>query len=163
MNGLALSRKYLRKTSRKPLLQQYWIAYVVVASRRGGARGVAARAARPLHDGGDLAAFLLRRLGVVVVVQARHGFDGARRRLASQGTGDGARILVATDVAARGLDIPAIAHVINFSLPDEFDSYVHRIGRTGRAGRRGGRWGVWVRGCAQRQRRARAGTRTHTA
>ena len=90
MNGLALSRKYLRKTSRKPLLQQYWIAYVVVASRRGGARGVAARAARPLHDGGDLAAFLLRRLGVVVVVQARHGFDGARRRLASQGTGDGA-------------------------------------------------------------------------
>ena len=90
MNGLALSRKYLRKTSRKPLLQQYWIAYVVAASRRGGARGVAARAARPLHDGGYLAAFLLRRLGVVVVVQARHGFDGARRRLASQGTGDGA-------------------------------------------------------------------------
>ena len=47
------------------------------------------------------------------------------------------RVLVATDVAARGLDVPDITHVINFSLPDEFDSYVHRIGRTGRAGHSG--------------------------
>merc|ERR1712232_200593 len=46
-------------------------------------------------------------------------------------------VLVATDVAARGLDIPNIALVVNFDMPKQFHSYVHRIGRTGRAGRRG--------------------------
>ncbi|AGH95315.1 DEAD/DEAH box helicase [Pseudobdellovibrio exovorus] len=47
------------------------------------------------------------------------------------------KILVATDVAARGLDINDLTHVINFSLPREVESYVHRIGRTGRAGKKG--------------------------
>jgi superfamily II DNA/RNA helicase len=46
-------------------------------------------------------------------------------------------VLVATDVAARGLDIPAISHVVNYDLPDSPSDYVHRIGRTGRAGRSG--------------------------
>ncbi|CAI9100168.1 OLC1v1037108C1 [Oldenlandia corymbosa var. corymbosa] len=46
-------------------------------------------------------------------------------------------ILVATDVAARGLDIPHVAHVINYDLPRDIDAYVHRIGRTGRAGKSG--------------------------
>ena len=46
-------------------------------------------------------------------------------------------ILVATDVAARGLDITGVTHVFNFDLPQEIDSYVHRIGRTGRAGKEG--------------------------
>ncbi len=47
------------------------------------------------------------------------------------------KILVATDVAARGLDIPAISHVINYDLPRQTEDYVHRIGRCGRAGRTG--------------------------
>ncbi len=47
------------------------------------------------------------------------------------------RVVVATDVAARGLDIDHISHVINFDLPMDLETYVHRIGRTGRAGRRG--------------------------
>jgi len=46
-------------------------------------------------------------------------------------------ILVATDVAARGLDIPDVSHVINFDTPGTYDDYVHRIGRTGRAGKAG--------------------------
>lgn len=43
-------------------------------------------------------------------------------------------VLVATSVAARGLDIPDVQHVINFDLPNNIDEYVHRIGRTGRCG-----------------------------
>src|SRR5205085_86939 len=47
------------------------------------------------------------------------------------------KLLVASDVAARGLDIPAVSHVFNFDVPHHPDDYVHRIGRTGRAGRSG--------------------------
>src|SRR3546814_9278256 len=48
-----------------------------------------------------------------------------------------ARVLVATDIAARGIDVPGITHVINYELPNEPESYVHRIGRTARAGAEG--------------------------
>ena len=47
------------------------------------------------------------------------------------------RVLLATDVAARGLDVPTISHVINYGMPLKAEDYVHRIGRTGRAGRSG--------------------------
>jgi ATP-dependent RNA helicase DDX3X len=48
-----------------------------------------------------------------------------------------APILIATDVAARGLDVKNVMHVVNYDLPDDVDEYVHRIGRTGRVGNRG--------------------------
>jgi ATP-dependent RNA helicase RhlE len=48
-----------------------------------------------------------------------------------------ARVLVATDIAARGLDVDAISHVINYDVPDVPEDYVHRVGRTGRAGKQG--------------------------
>ncbi|WP_438432032.1 DEAD/DEAH box helicase [Gorillibacterium sp. sgz500922] len=49
-------------------------------------------------------------------------------------------VLVATDVAARGLDVSGVSHVVNFDLPQDPESYVHRIGRTGRAGKEGTAW-----------------------
>jgi superfamily II DNA/RNA helicase len=47
------------------------------------------------------------------------------------------QVLVATDVAARGIDVSDVSHVINYDLPATYEDYVHRIGRTGRAGKRG--------------------------
>lgn len=52
------------------------------------------------------------------------------------------KIVVATDVAARGIDVDGITHVVNYDLPDDTESYVHRIGRTGRMGRSGQAWSL---------------------
>lgn len=60
-----------------------------------------------------------------------------REKTIEQLRGGGLDVLVATDVAARGLDVERISHVINYDLPIDTESYVHRIGRTGRAGRTG--------------------------
>lgn len=60
-----------------------------------------------------------------------------RTRLLERFTSGELKIMVATDVAARGLHIPAVSHVINFDLPQDVEDYVHRIGRTGRAGASG--------------------------
>jgi ATP-dependent RNA helicase RhlE len=61
-----------------------------------------------------------------------------RRQAAMDGFRDGSyQILVATDIAARGIDVEQISHVINYDIPDTVDAYTHRIGRTGRAARTG--------------------------
>ena len=70
---------------------------------------------------------------------AMHGNKSQNQReraLAAFGSGK-VNTLVATDVAARGIDVTGISHVINFDAPDDRESYVHRIGRTGRAGATG--------------------------
>ncbi|WP_196792803.1 DEAD/DEAH box helicase [Bartonella vinsonii] len=96
---------------------------------------------------------------VIVFTRTKHGADAVTRSLEKSGysvatihgnKSQNARqsalkafreravqILVATDIAARGIDIPGISHVINYDLPDEAESYVHRIGRTGRNGASG--------------------------
>ncbi|MDO6427286.1 DEAD/DEAH box helicase [Thalassotalea sp. 1_MG-2023] len=63
--------------------------------------------------------------------------QGARNKALAQFTSGEVRVLVATDVAARGLDIPDLPYVVNFHLPFLAEDYVHRIGRTGRAGKTG--------------------------
>jgi superfamily II DNA/RNA helicase len=70
---------------------------------------------------------------------ALHGdmHQGARNRTLTKLRRGEIRVLVATDVAARGIDVAGISHVINFDLPKQAEDYVHRIGRTGRAGANG--------------------------
>lgn len=70
---------------------------------------------------------------------ALHGdmHQGARNRTLNSLRRGQVRMLVATDVAARGIDVPGITHVFNYDLPKFAEDYVHRIGRTGRAGRNG--------------------------
>jgi ATP-dependent RNA helicase RhlE len=72
-------------------------------------------------------------------VDAIHGnkSQSARERALARFRTGRVRVLVATDLAARGIDVERISHVINFELPDDSESYVHRIGRTGRAGASG--------------------------
>ncbi len=71
--------------------------------------------------------------------QALHGDmnQSARNRTLQAMRQGRVKVLIATDVAARGLDVPGISHVINYDLPRQGEDYVHRIGRTGRAGREG--------------------------
>lgn len=66
------------------------------------------------------------------------GLDQEERHEAIRGFKEGSKdVLIGTDVASKGLDFPAIQHVINFDMPKEIENYVHRIGRTGRCGRTG--------------------------
>ncbi|MDX5330234.1 MAG: DEAD/DEAH box helicase [Caulobacteraceae bacterium] len=109
-------------------------------------------ALRALIERSDVAngiVFCNRKTEVDIVAKSlkTHGFDAAAihgdldqatrmRTLESFRKGD-LKLLVASDVAARGLDIPAVSHVFNYDVPHHADDYVHRIGRTGRAGRTG--------------------------
>jgi superfamily II DNA/RNA helicase len=93
--------------------------------------------------------FCNRKRDVDVVAKSlkKHGFDAAglhgdldqsiRTRILTSFRDGELKLLVASDVAARGLDIPSVSHVINFDVPIHSEDYVHRIGRTGRAGRKG--------------------------
>ena len=74
-----------------------------------------------------------------IPAEAIHGDldQNARERVLGRFRANQLKVLVATDVAARGLDIEDISHVFNYHLPDDAEVYVHRIGRTGRAGRTG--------------------------
>ena len=88
-----------------------------------------------------------RDVGVVHRSLVRHGFDAealhgdmpqpSRMATLDKFKKGEVRILVCSDVAARGLDIPAVSHVFNYDVPHNAEDYVHRIGRTGRAGRSG--------------------------
>jgi ATP-dependent RNA helicase DeaD len=83
---------------------------------------------------------LARRLGDAGVrVKALHGdmSQGQRDGVMIAFKGGRERLLIATDVAARGLDITGVSHVVNYDIPNSPDIYVHRIGRTGRAGESG--------------------------
>ena len=82
----------------------------------------------------DRVAETLERGGVRV--SALHGDKSqpARQKALEQFRSGRARVLVATDIAARGIDVTGISHVINFDLPAQPEDYVHRIGRTARAG-----------------------------
>ncbi len=79
----------------------------------------------------------LTRAGIAADTIHGNKSQPQRKRALARFTSGAARVLVATDVAARGLDVDQISHVFNFDLPDEAEAYVHRIGRTGRAGATG--------------------------
>jgi ATP-dependent RNA helicase RhlE len=74
-----------------------------------------------------------------IPAEAIHGnkSQSQRQRALNAFKADKVNVLVATDVAARGLDIPNVSHVINYDQPNTYDDYVHRIGRTGRGGKTG--------------------------
>ena len=78
-------------------------------------------------------------IGSNISALAIHGnkSQGARTKALAEFKSGKIRILVATDIAARGLDIPLLPHVVNFELPNISEDYIHRIGRTGRAGASG--------------------------
>jgi ATP-dependent RNA helicase RhlE len=71
-----------------------------------------------------------------VAAEVIHGnkAQNARQRALNAFRGGQVRVLVATDIVARGIDVPGVTHVVNYDLPDEPEAYVHRIGRTGRNG-----------------------------
>ena len=87
--------------------------------------------------GADKVARVLNKSGIGA--EAIHGNKGqsARQRALSSFKDHTLRVLIATDIASRGIDVDHLSHVINYDLPNVPETYVHRIGRTGRAGRSG--------------------------
>jgi superfamily II DNA/RNA helicase len=124
--------------------------YVVPAGREAAdKRAVLRKLIREATDLNNAIIFCNRKRDVAILHRslARHGFNagalhGDMDQRSRTQTLDDFRagklaLLVASDVAARGLDIPAVSHIFNFDVPTHAEDYVHRIGRTGRAGRSG--------------------------
>jgi ATP-dependent RNA helicase DeaD len=120
---------YLRVTPRKKFA-------ALVRILMGRARGTTLVFARTRVGCAEVADSLVKN---GIAADAIHGDlnQPARERVISRLKSKALRVLVATDVAARGIDISHITHVINLDLPGDTDTYVHRIGRTGRAGAKG--------------------------
>jgi len=98
--------------------------------------------------GADKIVRLLEAAGIAA--NAIHGNKSQpqRERALAEFKGGKAKILVATDIAARGIDVTGVSHVINFELPNVSEQYVHRIGRTARAGAAG----IAISFCAEDER-----------
>ncbi|HLQ35416.1 MAG TPA: DEAD/DEAH box helicase [Chloroflexota bacterium] len=92
---------------------------------------------RHTQRGVDRLESMLRRKGYSVA--AIHGgmSQAARQQSLNEFAAGKVRILIATNVASRGLDIPDVSHVVNYDMPEDLDTYVHRVGRTARMGKRG--------------------------
>ena len=84
--------------------------------------------------GADRVARELNSYGITAAAIHGNKSQGARQRALENFRSGRSRVLVATDIAARGIDIDDVTHVVNFELPNVAESYVHRIGRTARAG-----------------------------
>jgi superfamily II DNA/RNA helicase len=108
-----------------------------LAETIGGAEGLSLVFVRTKHGADRLARKLAREHRVRSVVMHGNMSQNARERSLAEFVTGKVSTLVATDVAARGLDVDAITHVINFDPPRTGDDYTHRVGRTGRAGRSG--------------------------
>ncbi len=87
--------------------------------------------------GSDRVARHLDKAGIVAAAIHGNKSQGARQRALEGFRSGSVPVLVATDLAARGIDVDDVSHVINFELPNVAETYVHRIGRTGRAGKAG--------------------------
>jgi ATP-dependent RNA helicase RhlE len=126
-NTIKQSVYFVEKNNKRKLLnfllQDHSIATALVFTRT---KHGADRVAKQLNEAG-------------VRAEAIHGnkSQGARQRALTNFKARKTRVLVATDIAARGIDVEELTHVINYELPNVPETYVHRIGRTGRAGASG--------------------------
>jgi ATP-dependent RNA helicase RhlE len=121
--GVVMARKRQKRSVLATMLADESMGQVIVFART--------------KHGADAVTRNLERDGFPAAVIHGNKSQNARQK-ALNGFRDGSvRILVATDIAARGIDVPGISHVVNYDLPDEAESYVHRIGRTGRNGAEG--------------------------
>ena len=87
--------------------------------------------------GADKLVRKLKQAGILALAIHGDKSQGARQNALSSFKTGKIRVLVATDIAARGIDIDGLSHVVNYELPNVPETYVHRIGRTGRAGKTG--------------------------
>jgi ATP-dependent RNA helicase RhlE len=118
---------HVEKSSKLPLLEQ------LLADPIMGRTLIFTRT----KHGADKVARRLAHVGIAVEAIHSNKSQNARTRALASFKNGATRVLVASDIASRGLDVDDISHVVNFDLPHEPETYVHRIGRTGRAGAAG--------------------------